>query len=53
MSSFQKESKIEDFEEEDFEEDDNYEYDYDEKKIDADFECNNLEEAANYILRIY
>ena len=28
-------------------------YDYDEKKINADFECNNLEEAANYILKIY
>jgi D-glycero-D-manno-heptose 1,7-bisphosphate phosphatase len=28
-------------------------YNYDEKKINADFECNNLEEAANFILRIY
>ena len=28
-------------------------YDYDEKKINADFECNNLEEAANFILRVY
>jgi len=28
-------------------------YDYDEKKINADFECNNLEEAANFILKIY
>jgi ubiquitin-protein ligase len=36
MSSFQKESKIEDFEEEDFEEDDNYEYDYEEKTNEED-----------------
>ncbi len=36
MSSFQKESKIEDFEEEDFEEDDNYEYDYEEKTNEKD-----------------
>jgi D-glycero-D-manno-heptose 1,7-bisphosphate phosphatase len=28
-------------------------YDYDEKKINANFECNNLEEAANFILKIY
>jgi D-glycero-D-manno-heptose 1,7-bisphosphate phosphatase len=28
-------------------------YNYDEKKINADFECYNLEEAANFILRIY
>ena len=28
-------------------------YDYDEKKVTADFECNNLEEAANFILKIY
>lgn len=28
-------------------------YDYDEKKINADFECSNLEEAANFILKIY
>jgi D-glycero-D-manno-heptose 1,7-bisphosphate phosphatase len=28
-------------------------YEYDEKKINADFECVNLEEAANYILKIY
>jgi D-glycero-D-manno-heptose 1,7-bisphosphate phosphatase len=28
-------------------------YDYDEKKINADFECFNLEEAADLILKIY
>ena len=28
-------------------------YDYDEKKINANFECNNLKEAANFILKIY
>jgi D-glycero-D-manno-heptose 1,7-bisphosphate phosphatase len=28
-------------------------YDYDEKKINADFECSNFEEAANFILKIY
>ena len=28
-------------------------YDYNEKKIEADFECSNLEEAANFILKIY
>jgi D-glycero-D-manno-heptose 1,7-bisphosphate phosphatase len=28
-------------------------YDYDEKKVSADFECSNLEEAANFILKIY
>jgi D-glycero-D-manno-heptose 1,7-bisphosphate phosphatase len=28
-------------------------YDYNEKKINANFECNNLEEAANFILKIY
>ena len=28
-------------------------YDYDEKQIKADFECSNLEDAANFILKIY
>ena len=28
-------------------------YQYDEKKIKADFECNNFEEAVNFILKIY
>jgi D-glycero-D-manno-heptose 1,7-bisphosphate phosphatase len=28
-------------------------YHYDEKKVKADFECNNFEEAVNFILKIY
>ena len=28
-------------------------YQYDEKKVKADFECNNFEEAVNFILKIY
>ena len=28
-------------------------YQYDEKKVIADFECNNFEEAVNFILKIY